>query len=91
MRSPEILYIAGITPIGFYCRTYQQRIMISPHNQIRIAGDLYDAVTQETNRPVRDLLSLKQYSVHTVKIYVNWVRFFILFHNTRYPLIWWLL
>jgi len=28
--------------MGFYCRACQQRIMISLHRQIRIAGDLAD-------------------------------------------------
>ena len=34
---------------------------------------------------VRDVISLKHYSIRTEKAYVNWIRRFILFQNKRHP------
>jgi len=36
--SPGIPHIPGMIPVGFCCRTCQQRIMISLHQQVRISG-----------------------------------------------------
>ena len=43
--SPGIPHIPGMMPVGFYGRTCQQRIMISLHEQIWIAGDSPDTAS----------------------------------------------
>jgi len=39
------LHVPGMMPVGHCCRTCQQRIMISLHEQIRITGDSRDTAS----------------------------------------------
>lgn len=34
---------------------------------------------------VRDAIRVKHYSLRTEKIYVDWIKRFVLFHNKRHP------
>ena len=49
-RSPRIPHIPGTTPVGFCCRTCQQRIAISLDEHVWTSGDSPDTAGRLCNQ-----------------------------------------